>query len=77
MRDMQSVGHTWLLSDKKKTSPSSNSCTCIVASGGGQEDTSDGFHILSVPPDVAFDQPKEACSLGSGSCFGAVLWILL
>ena len=39
--DIQSVGHTWLLSDK--TLSSSNSCSLIVASVGGQEDTSDAF----------------------------------
>lgn len=35
MHDIQSVGHTWLLSDK--TLSSSNSCSCIVASVGDKK----------------------------------------
>ncbi len=35
MHDLQSVGHTWLLSDK--TLSSSNSCSCIVMSVGDKK----------------------------------------
>lgn len=69
MHDIQSVGHTWLLSDK--TLSSSNSCSRIVASVGGQEDTSDAFSNPFSAPQywVSFWQGghREICSLCSGS----------
>lgn len=59
MHDIQSVGHTWLLADK--TLSSSNSRCSIVASVGGQEDTSDAFQIHSALPSVgwAFDRAGQ------------------
>lgn len=63
MHDSQSAGRTWLLADK--TLSSSNSCSCIVGWGGVQGDTSDGFQILSVLPDIgwAFDRAGERFAL--------------